>query len=248
MQISGSVLELRLAREELRVSLLDKKGEILLTASDPWQPRELDGVETYTLLQIWPGIRTLYKELAAQYRTEYGSALEEVSAIAVRGMGKGWMPFDPRMTLLTTYRGAWDPRPEAAAALSEALDTRIEEDSAVSYLWQAMLDGEPYLPYVDYITTLPGYVYWRLTGFRSLARDSAAGIFPLDESGQYDTALLAKFDALAAGRLPKPLIDLLPEVLAPGESGGTLMRESLRMIDPSGDLWDGIPLLPPEDL
>ncbi len=101
---------------------------------------------------------------------------------------------------------------------------------------------------MDYVTTLPGYVHWRLTGRRVVDREAAARIFPLDGEGQYDKLLLAKFDALAAGRLPKSLIELLPEALPAGAMAGTLQRQSLRMLDPSGDLREGVPFLAPEEI
>ena len=248
MYLEGSTLEISLGREELRLSLLGKKGERLLSSAAAWEPHEIDGAETYTLLMIWPGIRALFKDLSEAYRREFGSALEETEQILVRGMGGGYMPFDPRLTALTAYRGAWDPCPEAAAELTEALGREIDPAGAVAHLWQAVLDGEAYLPYVDYVTTLPGYVHWRLTGRRCVDAGAAARIFPLDGEGQYDRALLGKFDALAAGKLPKPLIELLPEALPAGAAAGTLQRQSLRMLDPSGDLREGVPFLAPAEI
>ena len=100
---------------------------------------------------------------------------------------------------------------------------------------------------MDLVTTLPGDVHWRLTGRRVVDRAAAAGIFPLDGEGQFDRALLRRFDELVSGRLPKPLGELLPEVLPAGCAAGSLMRESLRMLDPSGDLREGIPFLTPEE-
>ena len=247
MYLEGSTLEIRLGREELRLSLLGKKGERLLSSAAAWEPHEIDGVETYTLLMIWPGIRALFKDLSEAYRQEFGSALEETETCIVRGMGGGYMPFDPRLTMLTAYRGAWDPCPEAAAELSSAMGREIDPAGAVAHLWQAVLDGEAYLPYVDYVTTLPGYVHWRLTGRRAVDAKAAARIFPLDGEGQYDEKLLRRFDELASGRLPKPLKELLPEVLPSGAAAGSLMRESLRMLDPAGDLREGIPFLAPEE-
>ena len=248
MFLEGSTLEINLRREELRLSLLGKKGERLLTSAAAWEPHEIDGVETYTLLMIWPGIRALFRDLSGAYRQEFGSALEETEKCIVRGMGSGYMPFDPRLTMLTAYRGAWDPCPAAAAELGEALGCEISASGAMAHLWQAVLDGEAYLPYVDFITTLPGYVHWRLTGRRYVDKAAAAGIFPLDGEGQYDKVLLRRFDALASGRLPKPLGELLPEVLPSGAAAGKLMRESLRMLDPAGDLREGIPFLTPEEV
>jgi len=248
MFLEGSTLEISLRREELRLSLLGKKGERLLTSAASWEPHEIDGVETYTLLMIWPGIRALFRDLSGAYRQEFGSALEETEKCIVRGMGGGYMPFDPRLTMLTAYRGAWDPCPAAAAELGEALGCEISASGAMAHLWQAVLDGEAYLPYVDFVTTLPGYVHWRLTGRRCVDKAAAADIFPLDGEGQYDKVLLRRFDALASGRLPKPLGELLPVVLPSGAAAGTLMRESLRMLDPAGDLREGIPFLTPEEV
>ena len=248
MFLEGSTLEINLRREELRLSLLGKKGERLLTSAASWEPHEIDGVETYTLLMIWPGIRALFRDLSGAYRQEFGSALEETENFIIRGMGGGYMPFDPRLTMLTAYRGAWDPCPAAAAELGKALGCKIDPAGAAAHLWQAVLDGEAYLPYVDYVTTLPGYVHWRLTGRRAVDRTAAAGIFPLDGEGQYDKTLLRRFDELASGRLPKPLEELLPEVLPSGASAGSLLRESLRMLDPAGDLREGIPFLTPEEV
>ena len=247
MFLEHTVLEIALLRAELRLTLRGKRGEALVTASDPWEPRVLDGVETYTLYQIWPGIRALFQELGAAYRSEYGAALEEPAAIQVVGMGRGYIPFDPRLTMLTAYRGAWDARPALASELSEALGAEIPADGALVHLYEAVKNDEPYLPYVDYVTTLPGYIHWRLTGFRSLDRSGAAGLFPLDESGWYDSEALGKFDALVSGKLPKPLEDLLPEILSDGEPAGTLTREGVRMLDPSGGLAEGAVFLAPRE-
>ena len=247
MFLEHTVLEIALLREELRLTLRGKKGEALVTAADPWEPRNLDGVETYTLYQIWPGIRALFQELNAAYRNSCGVSIEEPAALRVIGMGRGYIPFDPRLTMLTAYRGAWDGRTELAAELSKKLGTEIPADGALVHLYEAIRNDEPYLPYVDYVTTLPGYIHWRLTGFRSLDRAGAAGLFPLDEGGWYDREALAKFDALAAGKLPKPLEDLLPEILSEGEPAGTLTREGVRMLDPSGNLAEDIVFLPPRE-
>ncbi len=247
MVLEGSTLEIRLLRKELRLELLDKRGKAVLSSAAAWEPHLIDGVESYTLLMIWPGIRALYRELAEAWRREFGSALEEVGQMAVRGMPGGYMPFDPRLTLLTTYRGAWDPAPEAAGELSAALGAEIDPRGGAAHLWQALREGEAYLPYVDFLTTLPGYVHWRLTGRRVVDRAGAAGLFPLDREGNYDPRLLKKFDELADGRLPKPLAELLPEPLPAGREAGSLQREALRMLDPSGDLRDGIPFLTPTE-
>src|SRR5690606_31975082 len=99
-----------------------------------------------------------------------------------------------------------------------------------------------------FLTTLAGYVHWQLTGRRVIGVGDASGMFPIDPStGDYDAAMLAAFDELAADRLPGLRVDaLLPEVLAAGREAGELTAEGAARLDPSGALRPGIPLCPPE--
>ncbi len=41
---------------------------------------------------------------------------------------------------------------------------------SVAHLYQAVLDEEPHVPHVRFITTLAGYVHWKLTGRKVLGR------------------------------------------------------------------------------
>lgn len=242
------VLDIVLDRDALSLQVRGPRGDCLTEAVSPWEAKELDGIRTYTLLMIWPELRSLFRELSDRCQAENGESLSRIGAMRVRAMGGGYMPFHEQVILLETYRGAWDPCPEAAAELTEKLGAAVPETGAVAHLYRAMKSGEKYVPVVDYVTTLGGYVHWRLTGFRSLDRTGAAGMFPLDASGNYDSRALDAFDALAGGQLPKPLEALLPEVLQPGEGAGALLRESIRLLDPSGELEEGIPFLPPEEI
>ena len=98
------------------------------------------------------------------------------------------------------------------------------------------------------LTTLAGYVHWRLSGERVLGIGDASGMFPIDEaSGTYDAALAAKFDALPrVAAQPWQLLDILPRVLRAGACAGHLTAEGARLLDLSGQLAPGALMAPPE--
>ena len=65
---------------------------------------------------------------------------------------------------------------------------------------------------IAHLTTLAGYVHWKLSGRHCLGVGDASGMFPIDTgSGGYDSAMLAAFDRLTAdSALPTQLVELLP--------------------------------------
>ena len=60
-----------------------------------------------------------------------------------------------------------------------------------------MLNGEAHTTQIDYLTTLAGYVHWRLTGKRVLGIGDCSGMFPIDSKAlDYDAEMLQKFRTL----------------------------------------------------
>ena len=51
------------------------------------------------------------------------------------------------------------------------------------------------------MTTLAGYIHWKLTGRRAMGVGEASGMFPIDTAtGQFYERMLNQFDALTADR------------------------------------------------
>jgi len=119
---------------------------------------------------------------------------------------------------------------------------------SIAHLYQSILEKQPHLPRIAHLTTLAGYVHWKLTGEHKMGVGEASGMFPIDPlTGDWDAARLAKFDALIAPRkLSWKLRDILPDVLPAGRPAGKLTAEGAKLLDPSGTLPAGIPLCPPE--
>jgi sugar (pentulose or hexulose) kinase len=101
------------------------------------------------------------------------------------------------------------------------------------------------------MTTLAGYVHWKLTGRNVVGIGDASGMFPVDSAtATYNASMAKRFDELVGaaggGRIRWKLLDLLPGALNAGEDAGSLTEAGAKLLDPSGGLRAGISLCPSE--
>jgi sugar (pentulose or hexulose) kinase len=98
------------------------------------------------------------------------------------------------------------------------------------------------------LTTLAGYVHWKLTGEWLLGIGDASGMFPVDpDKDCYDARMLDLFNRkIATCGCSWRLEDLLPAIVPVGENAGTLNAEGAQLLDASGMLQPGVSLCPPE--
>jgi len=101
---------------------------------------------------------------------------------------------------------------------------------------------------VAHITTLAGYVHWKLTGEWAIGVGDASGMFPVDPvTRDWDAGMLKIFDAqVAVHGFPWKLKHILPAIVQVGEIAGKLTKKGAKLLDPSGQLDSGIALCPPE--
>lgn len=219
------------------------------SGSHDWENRLENGIWTYTLADIWGGVQGAYRALAAEVKAQYGETLSTVGAIGLGAMMHGYMVFDRDGKLLVPFR-TWRNTMTAAASekLTALFDYPIPQRWSIAHLYQAILNGEPHVPRIDYMITLEGYVHWKLTGERVLGIGDAAGMFPVDSSAHdFNQEMADRFDALTADNgFSWRLRDILPKVLLAGEKAGVLSEEGAKLLDPSGHLKAGILLCPPE--
>ena len=221
---------------------------VLATGSSSWENRLEGGLWTYDLDEVWAGLQEAYATLVADVHDRYGVRPTTIGALGVSAMMHGYLAFDAAGDLLVPFRTWRNTNTSVAAAeLTDLLDVNIPLRWSIAHLHQAVLDGEEHVPRIAGVNTLAGYVHERLTGRRVLGVGDASGMFPIDSAtGDYDAAMVAAYDALAAGRLPAPLTALLPRALPAGADAGTLTEAGALLLDPSGSLAAGIPLCPPE--
>ena len=164
-------------------------------------------------------------------------------------MMHGYMPFGKDGNILMPFR-TWrnTNTGRAAAELSELFVYNIPLRWSISHLYQAILDNEEHVADIDFLTTLAGYIHWKLTGERVLGVGDASGMIPVDpETKNYDASMVAKFDRLVAPKgFAWTLSDILPTVLVAGEAAGHLTPEGAALLDVSGHLAPGVPFCPPE--
>lgn len=221
---------------------------VLANGSHDWSSRLEDGHWTYSLDEVERGLQSAYAALADDVEHRYGARPETFGAIGVSAMMHGYLAFGADDRLLTPFRTWRDTTTASAAAeLTDLFGVNIPLRWSIAHLHQAVSDAEPHVPQVAHITTLAGYVHWRLTGEKVLGVGDASGMFPIDAAtGDYDERMLDAYDRSAGDRLSAPVRDLLPTVRTAGAEAGALTVDGAAFLDRSGALKPGIPLCPAE--
>ncbi|TAJ48566.1 MAG: hypothetical protein EPO52_10620 [Herbiconiux sp.] len=243
-------LGIELGSTRIKACLIDSDtAQVLAEGGHDWENSLVDGVWTYELDDAVAGVRAAYADLASDAENRYGVTPRTLGSIGVSAMMHGYLAFDADDQLLVPFR-TWrnTSTGPAAAELSELFGLNIPLRWSIAHLHQAVLDGESHVPSIRHITTLAGYLHWRLTGRRVLGVGDASGMFPIDSrTHDYDADLLARYDELVQPSVPGlGLAALLPEVLVAGRSAGELTADGAALLDPTGTVLPGIPLCPPE--
>ena len=244
-----AVLGIELGSTRIKAVLIDGNNEVIAQGGHSWENSLTDGLWTYSLESVWSGIRDCYSDLRTNVSEAYGVDIESLAAIGVSAMMHGYMAFGADGEILVPFR-TWrnTNTGRAAAELSGLFGCNIPLRWSISHLYQAILDDEPHVGSIASLTTLAGYVHWKLSGRKVLGIGDASGMLPIDpDTRNYSEDMVDKFDALVSGRnYGWKLRDILPEVLMAGDDAGCLTEEGAALLDESGHLKPGIPLCPPE--
>ena len=233
----------------IKAVLVGEDNAPIASGSHEWENRLDNGVWTYTLEDIWTGLQDCYRDLAVDVKKQYDVELTTVGALGFSAMMHGYMVFDKAGEQLVPFRTWRNTMTEQAAKeLTELFRFNMPQRWSGAHLYQAILNKEEHVKDIDFITTLAGYVHWKLTGEKVLGVGDASGMFPIDSTTRnWNKEMLAKFDELVAPKgYPWKVEDILPKVLVAGEKAGTLTEEGAKLLDPTGKLQAGIPVCPPE--
>lgn len=245
----STILGIELGSTRIKAVMTASDGTVLASGAHDWENRYEDGYWTYHLDEVWTGIKDAYHNLAEDYRKVYGEPLTTVGALGISAMMHGYLPFDKGGNQLAAFR-TWrnTTTQQAAEALTERFRFNIPQRWSIAHLYQAILNGEEHAKDVAYLTTLAGYVHWKLTGEKVLGVGDASGMFPIDSADcDYDASMADSFDELlAANGMTCRLREIMPRVLCAGQDAGCLTEEGARLLDPTGTLNSGAPLCPPE--
>ncbi|WP_308798810.1 xylulokinase [Agromyces silvae] len=177
-----TTLGIELGSTRIKACLVDAEDPSLVLAvgSHAWENEFVDRRWTYSLDAVWNGLQAAYADLVADVDRRHHVRPETFGVIGVSAMMHGYLAFDAAGELLVPFR-TWrnTSTGPAAAELSELFGVNIPLRWSVAHLAQAVLDEEPHVPRIDMLTTLAGYVHWRLTGRRVLGVGDASGMFPI---------------------------------------------------------------------
>ena len=251
-----SFMGIELGSTRIKAVLIDEEGKLLASGGYDWENRFEAGMWTYALEDVWTGLRESFATLSADFGAKRAagaggadSSFPEISCVGVSAMMHGYLAFDKNDNQLAEFR-TWRNTitEEAAEKLTEEFRFNIPQRWSIAHLYRAVAGGEAHVKDIAFITTLAGYVHYKLTGEKVLGVGDASGMFPID-SGEvdYNAVMLGRFDRLVREHeVPWLLRDILPEVLRAGEAAGYLTEDGAKLLDPTGVLRSGIPFCPPE--
>lgn len=233
----------------IKAVLIDDKFNPIASGSHDWENRLENGVWTYHTDDIWTGLQDAYSKLNDDVEKKYGQKIKSLSAIGFSAMMHGYLPFDKEGNQLAEFR-TWRNTitADAAKKLTELFNFNIPQRWSIAHLYQAILNGEEHVKDIDFLTTLEGYVHWKLSGEKVIGIGEASGMFPIDShTNDYDAGMLEKFAELdEVKKFDWDIKKILPKSLIAGENAGYLTEEGAKLLDVSGNLKSGILMCPPE--
>jgi sugar (pentulose or hexulose) kinase len=244
-----TALGIEFGSTRIKAVLIAEDHVPIASGSHDWENRYENGIWTYSLEDVWTGLQESYRKLRNEVSEKYNTSLQTIGAIGFSAMMHGYMAFDREGNLLVPFR-TWRNTitGQASEQLTELFQFNIPQRWSIAHLYQAILNKEPHIKDISHLTTLAGYVHWKLTGQKVLGIGEASGIFPIDsKTNDYDERMLEQFnDRLKAENISWKLENILPKVLLAGDAAGVLIEEGAKLLDPTGQLQAGIPLCPPE--
>jgi len=245
----NTALGIEFGSTRIKAVLIDETKAPIAQGSYEWENRLENNIWTYSMEDIMIGLKECYSDLAKDVKQKYDVVLKKVGSIGISAMMHGYMAFDEKGELLVPFR-TWrnTMTQQSAEKLTELFQYNIPQRWSIAHLYQAILNEEKHLPQIDFLTTLAGFIHFKLTGEKVLGVGDASGMFPIDcTTGTYYESMINQFNHLIAEKHFKwKLNDILPKVLSAGENAGMLTEQGAKLLDPSGNLESGIPLCPPE--
>lgn len=244
-----AILGIEFGSTRIKAVLIGQDHAPIASGNYEWENQYENGIWTYSIDAVWHGLQESYRQLCQEVLDNYNISLQTIGAIGFSAMMHGYLVLDKDGNLLVPFR-TWRNTitGQAAEQLTALFNFNIPQRWSIAHLYQAILNKEPHVKDIRYLTTLAGYVHWKLTGRKVVGIGEASGVFPIDsKTNRYDERMLELFNQkLKAEHIAWKLQDILPEILLAGEAAGVLSAEGAKLLDPTGSLQAGIPLCPPE--
>ena len=100
----GTSLGIEFGSTRIKAVLVDSTTAPVAQGSYEWENRLENGIWTYSLEDIWKGLRSCYQDLAADVKKQYGVGLTRIGSMGISAMMHGYMAFDEAGELLVPFR------------------------------------------------------------------------------------------------------------------------------------------------
>lgn len=234
--MNKTFLGIELGSTRIKAVSIDENHKPVSSGDYVWASSYENGIWTYDLDEAWGGLKAALSGIENR---------ESIASMGISAMMHGYLAFDKDWNLLVPFR-TWQNTVTAQAAeeLTALFDFNIPQRWSIAHLYQAVLNGEEHVSRIAHITTLAGYIHYKLTGVNAIGIGEASGMFPIDSKKNcYDEKMLEKFEKLTENQ-PWCIRDILPDVLMAGEDAGCLTESGAALL--GGLLPVGIPLAPAE--
>ncbi len=233
----------------IKAVLIDEECNPIASGGHTWENKFENGVWTYHIDDVWAGLQDAYSNLNKEANEKFGSTIKKLKSIGFSAMMHGYLPFDKNDNQLAEFR-TWRNTitGDAASELTELFGFNIPQRWSIAHLYQAILNGENHVKDIAFLTTLAGYVHYKLSGQKVMGVGEASGMFPIDsDTNDYDKGMIDKFNNLEKVKACGWDIEsILPKVLVAGDNAGYLTEEGAKLLDVSGELESGILMCAPE--
>lgn len=240
---------IELGSTRIKTVLIGEEYTPIASGSYDWENSNINNMWTYSIEDVWKGLQGSYQAMISSVKDKYGIDIKSTRSIGISAMMHGYMVFDKNADLLTPFR-TWrnNYTGQASTELTELFNYPIPQRWSIAHLYQSIIGQESHVADIEYLTTLSGYLHWKLTGRKVMGVGEASGMFPIDlQTKGFNAEMITKFDQhIGAYNFPWKLENILPAVLVAGEKAGELSLEGAKLLDISGNLVSGIPLCPPE--
>ena len=99
-----TALGIEFGSTRIKAILVDENNQPIASGAHDWENRYENGIWTYSLEDIWTGVRHCYQEMAVDVKNRYGVTLRTIGAIGFSAMMHGYMVFDKAGELLVPFR------------------------------------------------------------------------------------------------------------------------------------------------
>ena len=168
IQSGRAVLGIEFGSTRIKAVLIDENNAPIAQGAHEWENRYEGRLWTYSIDDIWNGLRDCYADLRKNVKEQYDEEITSLAAIGISAMMHGYMPFGKDEKILVPFR-TWrnTNTGKAAAELSKLFNFNIPLRWSISHVYQAIIDGESHIKDIEFLTTLAGYVGLFINSFTS---------------------------------------------------------------------------------